>query len=83
MHVLFTQLFIIIPFNVNSMLRGYNTLNPGGWRGVLRTKVYPGTYRWNGSQKSASRYNDGPLFIAKTGINMGHVFKKLSKIGNQ
>ena len=28
-----------------------------------------------GVAKSASWYNDDPLFSAKTGINMGHIFK--------
>ena len=27
--------------------------------------------------KSASWYNDDPLFSAKTGINLGHIFKFL------
>ena len=46
---------------------------PGG---VLSTKVYPGTCRWiEWVSKSASWYNDDPLFSAKTGIDMGHIFK--------
>ena len=31
--------------------------------------------------KSASWYNNDPLFSARTGINMGHIFKIGAKIG--
>ena len=43
---------------------------PGG---VLSTKVSSGDVPLKRVSKSAS--NDDPLFSAKTGINMGHIFK--------
>ena len=48
--------------------------------GVLVQRSIRGRAAEKWVSKSASWYNDNPLFCAKTGINIGHIFK-ISKTG--
>ena len=45
-------------------------------RGFLSTNVYLG----RAAVSKSAWYNDDPIFSAKTGINMGHIFKNYIKL---
>ena len=64
--------FFFFFFNVNFCLLTYSRVPGGG--GILVQRSIRERAAEMGL-KVASWYNDDPLFSAKTGINMGHIFK--------